>query len=402
MRSDGKKKAGNCWFIVVFFVFCCYAGYGLLFDGEQQLSGVVDSGEAVACSVESMMDGSYQSHLNTYFEENFFGRKLLIRLRSQLLYSLCRVSPNENVVIGKERYLYEPMYIMFELQAYAPSSEEYFAELGENLTRLRALLEENGKELYVFISPSKAHYIRDKIPFRYELLSREGTFSRENHEELKKTLLQNGICFFDSNEYIDANAKRYFSPLFYASGIHWSHVWGESAAAEFLNLINEQSKWDLGEITVKEISSSEPIPPDTDLYDSLNLFSRPEEEWYGTQAELVREGEDKPNVFMRGSSFMGQSLSMLVNQGVFGRNVYFENYYYNTDEDSQYRYVSSNEAYDEVNMDRLMGQSDILVIEVNDAGIYKTGMGLIEYLLANPEYMDDVYEDVILEEGESA
>lgn len=399
MKSDGKKKAGSCWFIAVFFIFCCYAGYGVLFDGDAQLNGVVDSGEAVACSVDSVMDGSYQSYLNTYFENRFFGRKLLIRLRSQLLYSVCGVSPNENVVIGKDRYLYEPMYVMFELQAYPPSTEEYFTELGENLARLQALLEENGKELYVFISPSKAHYVRDKIPYRYELLSNEGAFGRENHEELTKTLTENGICFFDSNEYIEANSGRYLSPLFYASGIHWSHVWGESAAAEFLNLINEKSRWGLELLTVEETSSPEPISPDADLYDSLNLFFRPREEWYGTRIELAGEGKDKPSVFLRGSSFMGQSLSMLLDQGVFGRSVYFENYYYRTEEDSEYRFVSNNEAYEELDMDRLMGQSDILILEVNEAGIYRTGMGLIEYLLENPEYLDCVYEDAYAEEG---
>lgn len=391
MKSDRNKKAGSYWFIIAFFAFCCYAGYGVLFDSDEQLNGVVDSGETVACSVKSVMDGSYQSWLNNYFEENFFGRKLLINLRSQLLYSVCGISPNENVVIGREKYLYEPMYIMFELQVYPPSSEEYFAELGENLARLQGLFEENGKELYVFISPSKAHYIRDKIPLRYELLSNEGIFGRDNHEELTKALTESEICFFDSNKYIDTNRGRYLSPLFYSSGIHWSHVWGESAAAEFLNLINEKSKFDLDMLMVDEISNAEPISPDTDLYDSLNLFSRPTEDWYGTQVKLAREGKDKPNVFLRGSSFMGQSLNMLVNQGVFGKNVYFENYYYNTDEYSEYRFVSNNEAYGELDIDRLIGQSDILILEVNDAGIYRTGMGLIEYLLENPEYIDSVY-----------
>lgn len=391
MKSDIRKKAGSCWFVLVFFVFCCYAGYGAMFDGGEQLNGVVDSGEAVACSAETVMDGSYQAYLNTYFEQNFLGRKLLIHLRSQMLYSICGISPNENVIIGKDKYLYEPWYITQELQIAPPSSGEYFAELGEKLCRLRDTMAENGKELYVFISPSKAHYFREKIPLRYEFLSNEGEFETNDHEELVKMLEEREISFFDSMRYLEENIGRYESPLFYQSGIHWSHVWGESAAAEFLGYMDSKSRWDLDVLQVDEFVSEEPIAPDTDLYDSLNLFTVPHEKWYGTQISLVKEGADKPNVFLRGSSFMGQSLNMLIRQGVFGRDVHLENYYYFTDRYTQAGFLSDYGAYDELDMETLVGQTDILILEVNDAGISNMGMGFIDYLLEHTEYLSSSF-----------
>lgn len=61
-------------------------------------------------SQKNLMDGSHQAYLNTYWENHFLGRSLLIKIRNQSLYSICKVSPNNNVVIGDKDYLFEPIY----------------------------------------------------------------------------------------------------------------------------------------------------------------------------------------------------------------------------------------------------------------------------------------------------
>ena len=381
------------WFIAMFVVTLIFPIYGGLLDKDMSLSGVTVVPEIVDASLENIADGSYQAYLNARWEEEFPGVKFLLKVRNQFLYSICRVSPNQNVVIGKKGYLFEPMYIYFETQTFAPSSEEYFNTLGRNLSLLQELLAQNNKELYIFITPSKAHFYREYIPNRFEFLSNDGLFPYTNYSKLIETLNQNNINYFDSISFIEQNRNSGIlaSPVFYKSGTHWNHTWGNYAAAEFLNYLNSCSRFDLASVCVEELASNEAIYPDTDLYSSLNLLADPKEKWYTTRVTISHEGNDHPNIFLRGGSFMGQSLNAIVKSNVFGQDVHFENNYYYTDQYSSSYTLSSFTAYDEIGLDSLMGQSDILVLEVNDGAIYTMGWGFIEYLLEHPNYLDKVY-----------
>ena len=88
---------------------------------------------------------------------------------------------------------------------------------------------------------------------------------------------------------------------------------------------------------------------------------------------------------------MGQSLSTLLRAGIFEKDVHFENSYCFTDQYNTIYNLSGFSAYDELNLDQLIGQSDILVLEVNDGAIPNMSWGFIEYLLEHPEYLDRVY-----------
>lgn len=392
-KMSVRQIIGKYWFITLFAVTLLIPVYGSKLDEGITLSGVTAASEPVGMSIETLSNGTYQTFLNDAWENGFPGKKFLLRVRNQFLYSIFKVSPNSNVVIGKDNYLYEPAYILYETQISPPSSEEYFDTLGSNLAQLQELLEENGKELYIFITPSKAHFYREFIPTRFELLSDEDSYSYTNYSKLLETLEKNSLNFYDSVSFIERNLDSGIleSPLFYKSGIHWSHPWANSAAAEFLDYMNSCSKYDLSSVSVSESISDVPIDPDTDLYSSLNLIAEAEEKWYSADCSIERPGNDRPNIFLRGGSFMGQSLIALVRAGVFERDVHFENNYYFTDQYSALSTLSSFKAYDEMDLDRLLGQSDILVLEVNEGAIQTMSWGFIDYLLEHPEYLDCVY-----------
>lgn len=379
------------WFSFLFLLTLCFPLVGGFLDKDIVLSGVTESSEKVSPTIETFNDGTYQNYVSERWENGFPGRKTLLRIRNQFLYFFAKDSPNNNVVIGKEGYLYEPNYILFETQAYAPSDEEYFLELGSNLLALKKLLSENNKELYVFITPSKADFYREYIPDRYMFLDNEEVYSYTNYSKLLEVLNQNKICYFDSIKYIEDNNEKFQSPVFYKSGIHWSHVWGASAAAELLSYINSEGQYHLSTVEVTEALSDIPIAPDTDLYLSLNLLTSADEQWYRDDVHVIEEGLDHPNVFCRGGSFMGQSLSEIIRAGVFGQDVHFENNNVFSNHYSDLVSLTSSNAYDEIDLDSLLGQSDILILEVNECAINRMSFGFIEYLLEHPDYLDRNY-----------
>lgn len=382
------------WFCLIFLFTLILPVYGKLLDNPISLSGVTASIAPVERNIQTLNEGTYQTYLRSAWEADFPGRKLLLCIRNQLLYSLLNVSPNQNIVIGKENYLFEPEYIIAELQICPPTPDEYFSTLGNNLLKLKSLLKKNGKELYVFITPSKAHFYREYIPDKYFYCSTRTDFNTcTDYERFLNTLEKNNINYYDSIKFINEAmaSKRFQSPLYYKSGIHWSHPWGEAAAAEFLDYIRTHSKYDLNSIQVTERLSDKPIEPDTDLYSALNLLKKPNEQWWASEIKVIHQGKDHPNVFLRGGSFMGQSLNALIHNGVFGKDVHFENNYYFQDNYSSKHTISKFDSYNEINIDMLLGQSDIVILEVNERAIPMMNWGFIEHLLEHPEYLDYDY-----------
>ncbi len=382
---------GRSIFLLCFFSVLFIPLYGGFIDRFFQLDGVVKSREVVSLNYHTLASGEYQTYLNSKWEDNFPGRVFLLKARNQILYSALGESPNQNVIIGKHKYLYGSDYILYEIQAVPPETEEYFENLGSSLATLSELLAQSGKELYVFITPSKARYFRENIPSTYMIL--QADYGKTNYEKLCECLKENGINYFDSNEVIkEAQEHNEFkAPLFHATGIHWNKVWGEYSAACFLEYMNSISKYDLGAVNVSETKSLKPIDPDADLYSSLNLLVPPKGDWYAAKMDVVKAGSDHPNVFFRGGSFMGQSLSALISCGIFGENTHFENYYYFRNNYKDYQELSGFTAYEELNLDQYVGEADIVVLEVNEAAIAHMSWGFIDYLLAHPEYTDAVW-----------
>ena len=381
-------------FIIIFALTLGFPFYGWITDANIELSGVSASSEQIVASYESIGDGSFQSYLNNLWENSFPGKKVLLKVRNQILYSVFNVSPNTNVVIGKDKFLFEPAYILFETQVYPPSSEEYFEDLGSNLNKLNAILESYGKELYVYITPSKAHFCYDSIPNLYMSLDKENEYSYTNYSKLLETLNKNNINYYDSIRFITENPDALSAPLFYATGIHWSNPWSELNAANLLKYIDSKSKYDLSTVNVEEYKCDEPVYPATDLYSSLNLIAKPEGEWWDANIKVVKEGKDRPNVFFRGGSFMGEGgISGIVNAALGEGSIHFENSYIFLNNYNEYYTISGFTAYDELDLDEMLGKSDIVVLEVNEGAIYTMSFGFIDYLLEHPDYMDGNIND---------
>lgn len=389
------KKKNNSILIIIFFLTLMLPVYGKLLDGNIVLNGVTAESGAEPLSGEGLQEGTWQTGVSDLWDRSFPGRKLLMKVRNQLLYSIFHVSPNSNVIIGKDGSLFEPEYVSAEDQAIVPASEEYFEELTDKLARLDALCKENAKELYVFITPSKAQYMWDQIPDRILATGRQKEFTYTDYERFLETLDKSGVPYFDSIEYIDTHLEdtNLKAPVFYKSGIHWSHSWGRTCAAELIAMINRVGRYDLSTIAIKEKPSAEPVSPDVDLYSSLNLLFDAKEDWYDTDTVVEKEGSDKPSVFIRGGSFLGQSIGTMIRADVFGSDVYLENNYWFHDKFSETKYLSGFTAYDELPLDYLVGKSDILILEVNKAKIQNMDWEFIDYLLEHPDYLDDEYTE---------
>ena len=337
------------------------------------------------------MDGSFQTGFNNWWQSHFHGRAFLVRLHNQFLYSVLKTSPNTNVVIGKENQLYEPGYIGVYCAGQELMSDDDLAQVVDKAERLQTLLNEKGKELYFFLTPSKARYVSDDYPWYYDL----GPSHDESTYEFNRflALVKNSdLKYFNCIDYIDTHRSLYQSPVFYSSGIHWSSIWGNACAAAFADYIGKTSGYAMPHASITEQPVSFPDSPSADLYQTLNLFSSAPSnvQYYAPQITVTGQG-DQPNVFYRGNSFMGQSLNMLINNSFWGKNVHFENNYYYTDRYSKSNVLSSFTAYNEIDPGELSGylhDTDIFILSIGEANFTNEDSidyQFMDYLLSHPD-----------------
>lgn len=380
------RKLGQWLFIICFCLILLYPLFGKVVDEGIKLSGVSASKNVQELNYTNIMEGTFQTSLNDWVDGNFPGRKMLIKIRSQAMYSLLNDSPNKNVQIGKDKYLYEPNYIRKELAISVASDAKYYEKLITKLETLQELMAEQGKELYIFITPNKAHFFKDKLPETFLSLERD---RKNDYERFAELLKSSKLHYFDSRVFLENyDGPQPNAPLFYATGIHWSSSWGMSAAKALTEYISETGKWNLSTLKLTETTVDAPKHPDTDLYKSLNLLETPTGiQFYTASLSIVEEG-DKPNVFFRGGSFMGQSLNGLIRSGMFGKDVHYENNYYFKDIYTSTKNLSSFTAYNEAEeLPQLVAQSDIFVLEVNEEKVTNMSFGFIDLLLEHPEWL---------------
>lgn len=383
-----KKKI----FLLIYLFIISYPVFGYFIDNRVELNGYVKEEDEVVFDLESIGKGEYQTYLDQKWDNSFPGRKILLKCRNQILYSIFDVSPNSNVIIGKNENLFEPRYILNDIQADEPASLDYFNQLGEELNQINDILEKNDKELYVFITPSKADFEKKDIPTIYKFLNNEDKYDYTNYQLLIHTLNDNDIQYFDSVSYLKMAEEelKYDSPIFPTTGIHWSNVYGMDSASMLTDYISNNGKYDLGDVSILEEESIVPVNPDTDLYNSLNLLADPKGEWHSASVIVERESE-KPSVFIRGGSFTFQSLNYLNDAGVFGEYIHISNEKCFNNCYSWSETMSDYYSYEELNIDEYIGKSDIVILEVNEAVIPDMSFGFIDYLVSHPNYLDCEY-----------
>lgn len=387
-RTSGKNKdkTTNIVFSLCVFTLLCVSLYGYGVDLAFPLNGVTDASERQYDTFQDCWTGKAQNEIEQQYNNSFGGRRFFIKLRNQLMYSIFNKSSNKYVLMGKDKYLFEHAYVERELSYSRANNEEIDANI-EKLVELDNILKEKNKELFIFVTPSKGHYCRDKIPNYYFSLPKVS--DDNDYDYFIKRIENTTLSYFDSRSYIDSQTETNLNaPCFYKTGIHWSYSYAYLCTKGFLDMANAKSRFDLGDFSFEEHKLNEPVHPDADLYLTLNLLNKPRGSFYSIEMQINREG-DKPKVFMRGGSFMGSSINHLLRYGLLDGTVYFEN----TDlfknpctDHTTYQQITNYDQYTTLKED--LDKSDIVVLEINEAAIHKMTFGFADYLVTHKELFD--------------
>src|ERR1035437_6178867 len=160
MRNNIKKGLFVFIFIILLLPF---AEQNFPFIKSGQLLGYFTNAPDVTFSSTKWLDGSYQKEKGDFYNDHTGFRPDLIRLNSQIDFSLFNKPSYGGTVVGKENCLYFDNYIY----AYYGKDFMGYNYLFEKSLKLKAIqdtLTKMGKTFVLVYSPCKASYFREYIP----------------------------------------------------------------------------------------------------------------------------------------------------------------------------------------------------------------------------------------------
>lgn len=376
-----KKIFENVLLTFFFLVVIAYPWAATFLGIENNLSGAE---EKVEFSFEKIDD---------YIIQNFPGRSLLVRTKNQLLYSLFDISPNTSITkVGETLFSTETLnYYYHKLHNVSNADVN---ELMSKLNRFNEICKERDKKLLVVLTPTKPRYYNGPLPFADDVImlyeqgdSTQGKFLP--YDRLSIALKHSNLNYFDTIDYIDNHKSELIDgevPLFYNSSHHWSVYKSNLIGIALHDHMRKTMDIKLPSITIKSSPSEVAVYPDADLFNILNIYDKPNEQFYESVIKYNNFDNDNLNFTIQGGSFLGGLLLPQTTLSVFGQVYHIENkiLLYNKYQDN-YNFESYDELNQKFNLIDHLRNTDVFILEINELNVYNATFGFLDYLLAHEE-----------------
>ncbi len=363
--------------VVILFLPLMQGFFG--FWEEAPLAGAFEQKEAVDWSIESWLSGEYQEAIDAHLRQQFGGGTWAVRWHNQYLYSGLGMATNSSLVLGKEGYIFEQLYID------AIEGKDYVGDAALQLTAdylafVQQKMAERGQLLVTVLAPNKASYYPDYLP--------EGVQIEEvvtNYKVLRQKLKAQQVNVLDVEAWFSEARATSQYPLFPAYGTHWS-VYGMALFVDSLvQYIGDKTNRPVAQLVIDSLwMSTELRAPDNDLGELLNIacplppVAMP---YYKAHFEL-KEQTFRPRLLAIGDSFWGTySFGEHLSKACFTQPEYW--YYYKT----MFPLGRVREENDRAAFD----QQDVILIEVTTGNIPNFGWGALSDLRNHYNTIDNIY-----------
>ena len=225
------KKVCSVLYIALALLLCLTPSLGMLLFGE---SGAAANQRLADRPSLRERDGSWNLRvLNDsadYLADRFALRQELVSLWGRMNTGLLRSSPEEQVILGREGWLY-----------YAPTlpdytgqslSEEELEAIADRLLALQTLAESRGARFLLAVAPNKNSLVPEFMPAAYPGAHSEGNWAR-----LRPLLEERGVAFADL----------FALPMpYYRTDTHWTAEGAAMAADAVLAALGRDAAYAAG------------------------------------------------------------------------------------------------------------------------------------------------------------
>lgn len=272
------------------------------------LNGVTTEAERPRFSMDTYRSGDYGKQLEHYLGEHYGFREPTIRLYNQYLWSCYRKTYAQDVVAGKQGWLYYPQsvsdYYGTELLRWQPSVEaakRNFDLEVKYMNWARTILKENGVELLAFLAPEKGFLYPEYLPD-----GKRDTTTFNAREYFERRFQETGFPCIEMTHWFQQMKDSVDYPLIPQTGAHWVFP-AVYAADSLFRFMGELKGEKLPLIKTGELHQVSNHGMDNDLEHLLNLvLPLPHRFGYSPRAEVSIASDTttvKPKVLFIGNSF---------------------------------------------------------------------------------------------------
>ena len=177
-------------------------------------------------------------------------------------------------------------------------------------------------------------------------------------------------------------------PLFYNSGHHWSLYKGNKIGLAFHQYLRENLGIKAPKLSIKASPSDTAIYPDSDLFDVLNIYDKPDEKFYESVVTFENFDTSNLNYLVQGGSFLGSLLIPQMTVNPFGDIVHIENKSMFYD---KYRELVTFDSYEEADAKysllKRCKDTDVFIFEIHELNVYNATFGFLDFLI---EHMGEI------------
>lgn len=349
----------------------------------KQLKGAYVGAERPRLTVADFASGNFQRGLDRYVKEHYGWREWSIRMYNQYLWTVYHRSTNPGAVcLGRENYLFEPWsvdeYYTGCFSHFYPDSipnnerERLLLRRMSRLSKVQAILEEQGVHLFLAMLPGKEWVCPQYLPDRSEEASMGNCRAYSTYSLHASSY---GIRHVDICHCFDSLEGKVPYRLFTQTGTHWSNIASVYAFDSIMHFMQTFGP------AIRPVVLGRPYKgrtrePDADLDELLNkMFRIPTERNQYVDATLGNPiATEDPSLLVIGDSFFWNVLYNFPIQELFSNFRYW--YYFST------IYYDPNHAnVSEVNLVEELLCSDYVMLSYCPVQLYDMGNGFIDRAL---------------------
>ncbi len=369
------KKGGNIAFVlfvvIMMILFLPIAQQVIRFHKTKPLHGAIIKYKQPQLDTYNWLSGNYQDKMEKYLNQNFGFRNILVRLNNQLYFWLFKEAKANDVIIGKDNYLYEKSYI----DAYYGNDFLGKDTINAETRKLKAIqdtLHKQGKLIILVFAPGKASFLPEYIPDRLKTKKK-----LTNHDYYVKRANKLGLNYIDFRNWFlkMKDTSRY--RLYPKTGIHWSYYGAALSTDSLVRYIAYKQHITLPNIVWKNIKISRKLRNvDRDIELGMNLlFPLSNVPMPYPKLEIQHSNKASQRLLVIADSYYWQIYSSGIPQKVFRKQQFW---FYN----KQVRPLRNGRLLytDELDFKQEMENQDIIVLLCTEPVLKRFFWGFIDDL----------------------
>lgn len=305
-----KKNAAYAVFTALIFLLCLIPSLGMLLPAEEAAAGgnqALSRAPALR-DAEGRWNPKYLSQIQDYAGDHFYLRQEMITAWSALNAKGLQSSITEDVVLGKDGWL----YFADTLPDYAgldPMSDREIFSAARNLSLVSEYCESRGAEFLFTVAPNKNSLYWSNMPD----LALPAARQPHNAKRLAEALAGQGVAYLDLFTLFRGQEET----LYFKTDSHWNGRGAALAADELNRALGRSSSYSEGPFTPEAVHKG-------DLYDMLYPAGGglEEDSIYGGELTIEYDAPIRSAENLTIMTHGGGEGSLLMFRDSFGNNLY--------------------------------------------------------------------------------